>query len=61
MEMERQEKARLSAEEDEKAEQELIRQHREQVKTGAYTQEAYDHVLLEAPQVTALSAQEDET
>lgn len=55
------EKDRLAAEEALKNEQELLRQHREQVKSGLFTQEAYDHVLMEAPDVTTLNAQNDAT
>lgn len=51
----------LSAQEAEKSAQELLAQHREQVESGVYTQEAYEHVLEEAPEVSAWSAGRDKT
>lgn len=61
MELRRQEMERLAADEAAKAEQELLRQHQSEVRSGNPSQEAYEHVLMEAPQVTAKSAMEDET
>lgn len=61
MYLERKQAEKLAYDEAVKNEQELLKEHREQVASGNYTQEAYDHVLMEAPQVTTQSARTDAT
>ena len=61
MYLERKQAEKLAYDEAAKNEQELLKQHREQVASGNYTQEAYDHVLMEAPKVTTQSARTDAT
>lgn len=61
MYLERKQAEKLAYDEAVKNEQELLKEHREQVASGNYTQEAYDHVLMEAPQVTTQSARSDAT
>lgn len=61
LEMQKRETQRLAQEEAQRSEQELLKRHQEEVRRGNASQEAYDHVLLKAPQVTAASASQDET
>ena len=58
---ERKQAEKLAYDEAVKNEQELLKQRRERVASGDYTQEDYDYVLLEAPQVTTQSARTDAT
>ena len=61
MYLEQRERERLAADEAAMNEQALLEQHREQVRSGTYTPEAYEHVIANAPMVTMQSARTDAT